>query len=252
MLTPPLVEPVTVMASNVLVPMFVPVAPPAARGRRRRCRDGDRAGGGEVDGAGVVEQDAGRVVGDREVADVERPGRAVELETGLRPVRADRVDDVDVVDRAAAGVARGAGDAAAGALRVDVEAAHLVAVVEIDHVGVVVGDRRLLAASAPCSVSEPTISVAASPISFWFALRLIAGGVAGGRVVAVVDEDRVARGGRVSAWASVSNGFSDVPLLPCASSLLTYQTQPLIAIVTRPVSVPGVGPGPAAFWSETV
>jgi hypothetical protein len=41
----------------------------------------------------------------------------------------------------------------------------------------------------------------------------------------------------LSACASVSNGFSEVPLLPCASSLLTYQAQPAIAIVTRPVSV---------------
>jgi hypothetical protein len=40
----------------------------------------------------------------------------------------------------------------------------------------------------------------------------------------------------VSAWASVSNGCDEVPLLP-AASLLTYQTQPAIAIVTRPVSV---------------
>jgi hypothetical protein len=35
----------------------------------------------------------------------------------------------------------------------------------------------------------------------------------------------------------VSNGFSEVPELPCASSLLTYHTQPVSAIVTRPVSV---------------
>ena len=40
----------------------------------------------------------------------------------------------------------------------------------------------------------------------------------------------------VSAWASVSNGAADVPLLPDAL-LFTYQTQPAIAIVTRPMSV---------------
>jgi hypothetical protein len=56
----------------------------------------------------------------------------------------------------------------------------------------------------------------------------------------------------VWAWAVVSNGFSDVPLLPCASLLLTYQTQPVIAIVTRPVSVPGFGPAPVLTLSLTV
>ena len=56
----------------------------------------------------------------------------------------------------------------------------------------------------------------------------------------------------VSAWVSVSNGAREVPLLPAGSLLLTYHTQPATAIVTRPVSVPGAGPGPAGFWSETV
>ena len=51
---------------------------------------------------------------------------------------------------------------------------------------------------------------------------------------------------------SVSNGALEVPLLPAVSLLLTYHTQPAMAIVTRPVSVPGVGPGPAVFWSESV
>ena len=55
-----------------------------------------------------------------------------------------------------------------------------------------------------------------------------------------------------SAWVSVSNGALEVPLLPAGSLLLTYHTQPAMAIVTRPVSVPGVGPGPAVFWSESV
>src|SRR5215218_9647411 len=45
------------------------------------------------------------------------------------------VDDVDVVDRAA-DVARAAGDAAARALRVDGQPTHLVAAVQVDHVGV--------------------------------------------------------------------------------------------------------------------
>jgi hypothetical protein len=45
----------------------------------------------------------------------------------------------------------------------------------------------------------------------------------------------------VSACASVSNGFSEVPRLPWASSLFTYQTQPVSAIVTVPLSVPAVG-----------
>ena len=36
MFTPPLPEPVTVMASNVLVPMFVPVRLRSRAGRRRR------------------------------------------------------------------------------------------------------------------------------------------------------------------------------------------------------------------------
>ena len=42
-----------------------------------------------------------------------------------------------------------------------------------------------------------------------------------------------------SACASVSNGAVDVPALP-GSLLSTYQTQPVSAMVTRPVSVPGV------------
>ncbi len=55
----------------------------------------------------------------------------------------------------------------------------------------------------------------------------------------------------VSAWSIVSNGATEVPLLPVAL-LLTYQTQPAIEMFTWPVSVPGVGPGPVAFWSDTV
>jgi hypothetical protein len=51
----------------------------------------------------------------------------------------------------------------------------------------------------------------------------------------------------LSAWASVSNGAFEVPLLP-AALLLTYQTQPARATVTVPVPVPGV-PG---FPSVTV
>ena len=48
----------------------------------------------------------------------------------------------------------------------------------------------------------------------------------------------------VSAWARVSNGAIEVPALPAASLLLTYQTQPVIAMVTVPVSVqrPAVPP----------
>ena len=66
----------------------------------------------------------------------------VELEPRLGSGRAG-VDDVDVVDRAAAVVAAAAGDAAAGALRIDVDAAHLVAVVEVDDVRVGGGERRV-------------------------------------------------------------------------------------------------------------
>ncbi len=40
----------------------------------------------------------------------------------------------------------------------------------------------------------------------------------------------------VSAWASVSNGAVEVPALP-AALLETYQTQPVMVIVTWPMSV---------------
>ena len=75
------------------------------------------------------------------------------------------VDDVDVVDRAAAGVADGPGDAAASALRIDVEATDLVAVVEVDHVGVDAVSVGWKPGFAGCSVSTPTTRPSCSPIS---------------------------------------------------------------------------------------
>ena len=185
-----------------------------------------------------------------EVGDVERAGGGVELEAGLG-ARGAGVDDVDVVDRAAAGVAGGAGDAAAGALRVDVEAADGVAVVEVDDVGVVVGDRRPVGRRRRCAAcrSRPT-SVGGLADQLLVGLEVDAGGVAGGGVVAVEDEDRVAGGGCGLGLGERVERRRRRCRCCLASSLLTYQTQPVIAIVTRPVSVRSGGP--AAFWSVTV
>ncbi|CAA9497238.1 MAG: hypothetical protein AVDCRST_MAG17-1145, partial [uncultured Solirubrobacterales bacterium] len=106
------------------------------------ARDRDRPCRGEVDRSRVVQPHAGGAVGrHREVREIEGAGGSVELESGLR-ARRPVVRDVHVVDRAAASVTRAPGDAAARALRVEVEAAHLACVVELDHVGVRVGDRR--------------------------------------------------------------------------------------------------------------
>ena len=76
------------------------------------------------------------------------------------------------------------------------------------------------------------------------------------RVVAVVDEDHVSGGGvggGLGRRERLLNGV--VRGTVAARGLVVLDVPrlcPVIAIVTRPVSVPGVGPGPVAFWSLTV
>ena len=175
---PPDPELVTVISSKVLVPRAVPVRSSALA---LWVVTEMVPVGCEHHGAGVVEPDAdvggGGVVGvavvDGEVGDVEGAGGGVELETGLGAAGAGVLDE-DVVDGAAAGVAGGAGDAAAGALGVDDEPADGGVVVEVDDVGVVVGQRRpgrRRRRSTGCRT--PTTRLAASLVSTWLALRLM-------------------------------------------------------------------------------
>ena len=227
-LTPPVPEPATVMSSKTLpAPMLVPLASrPLAPVVVTEIGPGRR----EVHRARVVDPHpdrrarwaGGRRVVDGQVGDVERARGGVELEPGLGAGGAG-VDDVDVVDGAAAGVAARARDTAPGALGVDPQPAHLGAVVEVHDVGVVVGDRSAcLAASAACRVSVPTVRVAASPIRLLAGLEVEAGRVAARGVVAVVDEDRVVgRRGGLRLGQGVERLRGRAVVAP-VSSLLTY------------------------------
>jgi hypothetical protein len=91
----------------------------------------------------VVQPHPGRLVVDDQVRDVERAGRRVELQARLRARRRVGVDDVHVVDRAATGVARATRDAARP-VRIELEPADLVAVVEADDVSGRRGQLRAL------------------------------------------------------------------------------------------------------------
>ena len=242
MFTPPMPEPVTVMASNALVPRSVPV-----RVKARGVGGGDRdlAGGAKVTVPGVVEPHAGRAVGaDREVRDANVPVVASSSRPGLGAEGAG-VDDVDVVD-GGADVAGAAGDAASGAARIDVEAADLVAVVEVDDVRAGRGQGRVGARVGGCRVSRRASHPGRGRRRGLRVRRSAAHRrsscsrclVARRGVVSVEHEHRVvgARGG-LGLGERVERGAGG-PAVAGASLLLTYHTQPATAIVTGPVSVP--------------
>ena len=260
--TPPLPEPVTVMSSNTLpAPMFVVSASSAAAplvvteivpadrkftvpaplrtmpfavaaASSRRCCRRSRS---EMFAAGAA-------------------GRPAELQQRLGAGGAG-VDDPDVVDARPLTSPESAGDAAARALRVDGDAADLVAGRELDDVlGGGRGERRVgvrvrrvqgLGAerAAAVRIHGQALVLADQPLA---GRHRVAGVEARRRVVAVEDEDGVVGGGLglgLRERVERLGGGAASPAL--AGSLSTYQTQP--AIVDRdgarsPVPAVGVSP----------
>jgi hypothetical protein len=177
------------------------------------------------------------------------PQRGV-LESGLRACGAG-VDDVDVVDRAAAGVARRAGDAAARALGVDVEAAHLGGVVEVDVVGVVVGDRGSIGRVRAVQ------RVGADGQGGGLADQLLAG--------LEVDSGGVAAAGAVSVGSGVAGApslgsLTTSVVFPTAlsapsnvSSSATGASSTAVTVASRlPVLLRLSGLGPSSTWNVTL
>ena len=141
--TPPLPDPVTAIESNVLAPMLVPPTPPiATRPAAPTLRDRDRPRGREVHRPGAIQPHTRRAAqAHNQVRDVERPRRRVQLKPRLT-TRNAAIDDIDVIDRATARITGRTADTAARALRIDLKPAHLIAIIELDHIRAVIGQRR--------------------------------------------------------------------------------------------------------------
>ena len=199
MLTPPVAEPVTLIASNVLVPMLVFVA----------VRPGAPAlaivivlAGVKLTVPALLSSTPVALLLTVKLLMLNVPVVPLSSSPGCVPVVPVSLMLTSSIVAPPVSPVR-AGDAAAGALGVDVEAADLVAVVEVDDVGVGGGERRVRARIRRVEVLGPERSAAVwvDLEALVFADQPLAGGhgvavaaVAGGRVVSVEYEHGVVGG----------------------------------------------------------
>ena len=253
MLTPPAPEPVTVMASNVLVPRSVPEAPPvASRPAAPLVVIEMLPVGAKITVPALLSR-----------TPVAPLVLTVRLETLKVPVVASSsspgwVPAVPVSMMLTSSIVPPPVSPVLPAmpppvpLRVDVEAADLVAVVEVDHVGVCGGQGRVRARvgrvqglgrerAALVGVDGQALVLADQPLAGVHGVAVAV--VAGRGVVAVEDEHRVVGGrGGLGLGERVERGDRGAAVAG-RSLLLTYQTQPAIGDRHAAGVGAGVGPG---------